>query len=93
MAPLDRHHRGSQEDITICAVVYMESGKRRPKLVAQISKAHFGITPALQEFSKDLERELGNMTAMLDIGKRKRTFDGDGEETNDRDESRRRRRV
>lgn len=37
-------------------------------MVAESSKLYFSITPALQEFSKDLEWQMEDMTAMLSLG-------------------------
>jgi hypothetical protein len=63
----------------IRAIVYTEPGHKKWKLVAESSQAYFGITPALQEFFKDLERKMGDMTAMLSMGE-KRSFSKRGGE-------------
>jgi hypothetical protein len=63
----------------IRAIVYTEPGHKKWKLMAESSHAYFGITPALQEFSKDLERNMGDMTAMLSMGE-KRSFSERGGE-------------
>jgi hypothetical protein len=52
------------EIIVIRAIVYTESGRCKWQLLARSSKTHFGITVALQEFSKDLERSMADMTGM-----------------------------
>jgi hypothetical protein len=41
--------------------VYLVPDKMRWEVVAESSKAQFGILPALQELTKDLEREMGRM--------------------------------
>lgn len=43
------------------ATVYLTADKSKWTIVAQSSKEHFGILAGLQEFSKDLEREMGRM--------------------------------
>ncbi|KAF1943212.1 hypothetical protein EJ02DRAFT_433334 [Clathrospora elynae] len=63
----------SEEYIKIRAIVYTKPDKQEWKMVAESSKEHFGITPALQEFSKELERKMGDMTAMLGL-REKRLF-------------------
>ncbi|KAF2833247.1 hypothetical protein CC86DRAFT_7156 [Ophiobolus disseminans] len=52
----------SEEFIVIRAIVYLSADKSVWKVVAESSRAQFGILPALQEFSKDLEREMGRMS-------------------------------
>tara|TARA_R110002003_G_scaffold1577_4_gene23242 strand:- start:86 stop:577 length:492 start_codon:yes stop_codon:yes gene_type:complete len=51
----------SKEFIMVRAIIYLNAEKTQWKIVAESSKAQFGILPALQEFSKDLEREMGRM--------------------------------
>ncbi|KAH7085726.1 hypothetical protein BKA63DRAFT_560363 [Paraphoma chrysanthemicola] len=51
----------SKEFLVIRAIVYIDAKKTQWKIVAESSKAQFGILPALQEFSKDLESEMGRM--------------------------------
>lgn len=55
----------------IRAIAYLDADKATWKMVAQSSKAQYGIIPALQEFSKDLEREMASMAD--NGGKRKRS--------------------
>ena len=50
--------------IIIRAIVYTEPSSGQWKVLAESSKAHFTINPALQEFTKDLEREIGTATGM-----------------------------
>lgn len=56
-----------EEFIMIRAVTLSEPGTKKWTLVAESSKAYFGIIPALQEFTKDLEREMGNRTASMTV--------------------------
>jgi hypothetical protein len=63
----------------IRAIVYTEPRKQKWKLMAESSRAYFGITPALQEFSKDLERKMGDMTAVLSVGEKRLFSDRDEE--------------
>jgi len=46
------------------AIVYTESGRRNWKHLARGSKAQLGLTAALQEFSRDLERLMNDMAGM-----------------------------
>jgi hypothetical protein len=71
----------------IRAVMFVEPGQRKWKLVAQSSKAYYGIIPALQEFSKDMEREMGELTASMNVGDNKRFSEKD-KGFNDEDEQR-----
>ncbi|KAH6392826.1 hypothetical protein HBI08_195820 [Parastagonospora nodorum] len=57
----ERKRSGREEFIMIRAIVYLDADKTTWKMVAQSSKAQYGITSALQEFSKDLERAMANM--------------------------------
>jgi hypothetical protein len=61
------------------------------RLVAESSKSYFSITPALQEFSRDLERQMGDMTAVLSLGEKRSFHERDGDVYED-DASRKKRR-
>ena len=61
----------------IRAVTLSEPGTKKWTLVAESSRACFGIVPALQEFSKDLEREMGKMTASMIVGNKRQRSDKD----------------
>jgi hypothetical protein len=52
---------GSDEVIVLPAIAYLSADKSSWKEVLKSSKAYYGITPALQEFTKELQREMGNM--------------------------------
>jgi hypothetical protein len=67
----------------IRAIVYTEPGHKKWRMVAESSRAYFGITPALQEFSRDLERKMGDMTAMLSMGEKRLFSERDEEERED----------
>jgi len=58
VVPHYRRNTTDSEYIMIRALVYTESEHKTCKLLAESSKAHYGITPALQEFTKDLERQM-----------------------------------
>ncbi|KAI4947529.1 hypothetical protein J4E91_006349 [Alternaria rosae] len=66
-----------EEFIMIRAVTLREPGTKKWTLVAESSKAYFGIIPALQEFTKDLEREMGNMTASMTVDNKRRRNERD----------------
>jgi hypothetical protein len=60
--PSGQLNRGGREEfVMIHAITYLDADKATWKMVAQSSKAQYGITSALQEFSKDLERAMANM--------------------------------
>jgi hypothetical protein len=75
----------------IRAIAYLTPDKTTWKVLARSSKAHYGITAALQEFSKDLEREMGRMAdaEVVHVSGRKRKtrsgLFGEEDEGNDRD--------
>ncbi|KAF1840785.1 uncharacterized protein K460DRAFT_420656 [Cucurbitaria berberidis CBS 394.84] len=83
-------HSRDKEYLTIRAIVYTEPGRRSFQLLAQSSKGHFGIIPALQEFTKELEREMGDMTATLSLGQKRKTGGESRLEEGGREERRRR---
>ncbi|EUC32884.1 hypothetical protein COCCADRAFT_60560, partial [Bipolaris zeicola 26-R-13] len=58
-----------------------EATHEKWRLVAESSKPYFSISRALEEFSKDLERQMEDMTAMLSLGEEGACAgkDGDGE--------------
>jgi len=71
------HRNDREEFIMIRAVTLSEPGTQKWTLVAESSKAYFGIVPALQEFSKDLERQMGNMTASMTVDKKRQRNERD----------------
>jgi hypothetical protein len=76
-APLGRRNDRGEEFIMIRAVTLSEPGTEKWTLVAESSKAYSGIKPALQEFSKELEREMGNMTASMTVGNKRQRSERD----------------
>ncbi|KAI4686314.1 hypothetical protein J4E81_008666 [Alternaria sp. BMP 2799] len=84
-AALGRRNDRADEFIMIRAVTLSEPGTKKWTLVAESSRACFGIVPALQEFSKDLERQMGNMTASMTVDK-KRQRNERNEDSIDQDE-------
>ncbi|KAG9186827.1 hypothetical protein G6011_09935 [Alternaria panax] len=86
-AGLPRRSDRAEEFIMIRAVIFIEPGHKKWKLVAESSKAYYSIIPALQEFSKDLEREMGQLTGLMKIGDNKR-FSERNEGLVDEDEQR-----
>jgi len=76
-APMGRRNDRGEEFIMIRAVTLSEPGTKKWTLVAESSKAYFGIVPALQEFTKDLEREMGKMTASMTVGNKRQRSDKD----------------
>ena len=78
-APMGRRNDRGEEFIMIRAVTLSEPGTKKWTLVAESSKAYFGIVPALQEFTKDLKREMGKMKASMTVGnKRQRSGRDEG---------------
>jgi hypothetical protein len=47
--------------IVLRAITHLSADKSEWKVVLESSKAYYGITPALQEFTKELQREMGKM--------------------------------
>ncbi|KAI4707777.1 hypothetical protein J4E89_007405 [Alternaria sp. Ai002NY15] len=76
-AHMGRRNDRGEEFIMIRAVTLSEPGTKKWTLVAESSKAYFGIIPALQEFTKDLEREMGKMTASMTVGNKRQRSDRD----------------
>ncbi|KAI4660522.1 uncharacterized protein J4E78_005225 [Alternaria triticimaculans] len=76
-AALGRRNDRADEFIMIRAVTLSEPGTKKWTLVAESSRACFGIVPALQEFSKDLERQMGNMTASMTVDKKRQRNERD----------------
>jgi hypothetical protein len=55
-----RHSRG--DEITIPrAIAYLSADKSSWKVLLEADRAYYGITAALQEFTKVLEREMGRV--------------------------------
>lgn len=57
----DKVRERTREIIILRAIVYTERGKREWQQLVCSSRAHFGLTAGLQEFSKDLERLMDDM--------------------------------
>jgi hypothetical protein len=76
----DQSRNGRDEFIMIRAITYTSSDKTKWKVVAESSKAYFGILPALQEFTKDLEREMGRMSEQHGAGKKRSGLFGEDDE-------------
>ncbi|EUC41419.1 hypothetical protein COCMIDRAFT_58264, partial [Bipolaris oryzae ATCC 44560] len=60
-----RHRSPQQEYIMIRAIIFTEATHEKWRLVTESSKPYFSLTRALQEFSKDLERQMEDMTGIL----------------------------
>ena len=61
-------------------IVYLDEKKTAWKVLAQSANAYFGITPSLQEFTKDLERKMAGMVEKRGKGEeKKRKYEDDDE--------------
>ena len=74
---LDQNHHESArirypDYLIIRAIVYTEPSKGKWEVLSESSKAHVSITAALQEFTKDLERKMGDVTGTEVRTKRER---------------------
>jgi hypothetical protein len=78
----DQSRSGRDEFVVVRVITYLTPDKTRWEVVTESSKAQFGILPALQEFTKDLEREMGKMIEQHGKGKKRSGLfaEDDGEE-------------
>jgi hypothetical protein len=59
--PKKPRHSHSDEIIISRAIVYLSVDKPSWKVLLEADRAYYGITAALQEFTKVLEREMGRI--------------------------------
>jgi hypothetical protein len=80
---LPSRHSRSEEIIIPRAIVYLSADRAQWKMLLEAREACFGITAALQEFTKELEREMGKMAIARIMGDRDRVRKRVGKEWDD----------
>jgi hypothetical protein len=78
--PLPSRHSRSDEIIIPRAIVYLSADRAQWKILLEAREACFGITAALLEFTKELERKMGKMAITRIMGDRDRVTKRVGKE-------------